>query len=74
MGYINDYSSFLVLRLACNFNVQGIIIIRDEESIITRIKAVAPKFLWDVESHSLENEQKATETVLICRKKFWAIV
>ncbi|XP_057506942.1 probable methyltransferase PMT7 [Actinidia eriantha] len=53
---------------------QGIIIIRDEESIITRIKAIAPKFLWDVESHSLENEQKATEPVLICRKKFWAIV
>lgn len=53
---------------------QGIIIIRDEELIISRIRAIAPKFLWDVESHSLENEQKKTEPVLICRKKFWAIV
>ncbi|KAE9465905.1 hypothetical protein C3L33_02179, partial [Rhododendron williamsianum] len=53
---------------------QGTIIIRDEESIISRIRALAPKFLWDVESHLLENEQKTTEPVLICRKKFWAIL
>lgn len=53
---------------------QGTIIIRDEDSIISRIRTIAPKFLWDVESHLLENEQKTPEPVLICRKKFWAII
>uniref|UniRef100_A0A5B6ZZI6 Methyltransferase n=1 Tax=Davidia involucrata TaxID=16924 RepID=A0A5B6ZZI6_DAVIN len=53
---------------------QGFIIIRDEESIISRTRAIASKFLWEVESHLLENEQKEMEPVLICRKKFWAIV
>ncbi|KAL5743280.1 hypothetical protein ACOSP7_026136 [Xanthoceras sorbifolium] len=53
---------------------QGFIIIRDEESITSRIRDLAPKFLWDVELHSLENKEKKMETVLICRKKFWAIV
>ncbi|KAH9679799.1 putative methyltransferase PMT6 [Citrus sinensis] len=53
---------------------QGFIIIRDEKSLITRIRDLAPKFLWDVELHSLENREKKMESVLICRKKFWAIV
>lgn len=53
---------------------QGFVIIRDEEPITSRIRDIAPKFLWDVESHVLENEQKKTEIVLFCRKKFWAIV
>lgn len=53
---------------------QGFIIIRDEESITSRIRQIAPKFLWEVESHMLENEEKKMETVLFCRKKFWAIV
>lgn len=53
---------------------QGFVIIRDEESMISRIRDLAPKFLWDVELHSLENREKKMETVLICRKKFWAIV
>ncbi|XP_052173631.1 probable methyltransferase PMT6 [Diospyros lotus] len=53
---------------------QGIIIIRDEESILSRIRTVAPKFLWDIESHVLESKQKKSEPVLICKKKFWAIV
>lgn len=53
---------------------QGFIIIRDEESLITRIKTFAPQFLWDVSSHMLENEEKEMEPMLICRKKFWAIV
>ncbi|ONK63512.1 uncharacterized protein A4U43_C07F15990 [Asparagus officinalis] len=53
---------------------QGFIIIRDQKSILSRIKTLAPKFLWDVTSHMLENEEKQTEPVLICRKKFWAIV
>ncbi|KAL2326017.1 hypothetical protein Fmac_025075 [Flemingia macrophylla] len=52
----------------------GFIIIRDEEDITSRIKEVAPKFLWDVESQLLENKVKKMETVLFCRKKFWAIV
>ncbi|KAA8518046.1 hypothetical protein F0562_015534 [Nyssa sinensis] len=53
---------------------QGFIIIRDEESIVSRIRDIASKFLWEVESHLLENEQKKMEPVLICKKKFWAIV
>ncbi|RZC82735.1 hypothetical protein C5167_045520 [Papaver somniferum] len=53
---------------------QGFIIIRDEESIISRIKGLASKFLWDAKSHILETEEKKTEHVLICRKRFWAIV
>ncbi|KAI3973481.1 hypothetical protein MKW92_013612 [Papaver armeniacum] len=53
---------------------QGFIIIRDEESIISRLKGLASKFLWDVESHILETEEKKPEHVLICRKRFWAIV
>ncbi|KAM3339515.1 putative methyltransferase PMT6 [Capsicum galapagoense] len=53
---------------------QGFIIIRDEEPIISRIQALAPKFLWDVQLHLLENHEKKTELVLFCRKRFWAIV
>ncbi|KAJ7976687.1 S-adenosyl-L-methionine-dependent methyltransferases superfamily protein [Quillaja saponaria] len=53
---------------------QGFIIIRDDESIVSRIQQLAPKFLWEVKSHLLENKEKKMETVLICRKKFWAIV
>ncbi|KAK7267138.1 hypothetical protein RIF29_19802 [Crotalaria pallida] len=52
----------------------GFIIIRDEEHILLRIQEAAPKFLWDLGSHMLENKEKKKETVLICRKKFWAIV
>lgn len=55
------------------FNLQGFVIIRDEEPIISRIKDIAALFLWEVASHLLENEQKQMETVLICQKKFWAI-
>lgn len=54
--------------------VQGVIIIRDEQSITSRIQEVAPKMMWDVELHLLEGKEKKMETVLICRKKFWAIV
>ncbi|XP_050229057.1 probable methyltransferase PMT7 [Mercurialis annua] len=53
---------------------KGFIIIRDEESVTLRIRELAPSFLWEVESHSLENKEKRLETVLICRKKFWAII
>ncbi|KAL1330493.1 hypothetical protein HN51_047728 [Arachis hypogaea] len=52
----------------------GSVIIRDEEYIVSRIQELAPKFLWDVESHMLENKEKKMERVLICRKKFWAIL
>lgn len=54
--------------------MQGFIIIRDEADITSKIQEVAPKFLWDVESQLLENKDKKMETVLICRKKFWAVV
>ncbi|KAK1319513.1 putative methyltransferase PMT7 [Acorus calamus] len=53
---------------------QGVIIIRDEESIVSRIHDIAPKFLWNVESHTLDDEQGKMEHVLVCRKTFWAIV
>ncbi|KAL6838235.1 hypothetical protein ACP4OV_031951 [Aristida adscensionis] len=52
----------------------GFIIIRDENSTLSRIIDLAPKFLWDITTHMLENEEKRKEQVLICRKKFWAIV
>ena len=55
-------------------NTQGFIIIRDEKNTLSRIIDLAPKFLWDVRTHMLENEENGTELVLICRKKFWAIV
>ncbi|KQK06572.1 probable methyltransferase PMT7 [Brachypodium distachyon] len=53
---------------------QGFIIIRDDDTTHSRIIDLAPKFLWDVTTHSLENEENRPEQVLICRKKFWAIV
>jgi len=53
---------------------QGLIIIRDDKNTLSRIIDLAPKFLWDVSTHMLENEENGTELVLICRKKFWAIV
>ena len=54
--------------------VQGFIIIRDVESIASRIQDLAPKFLWEVTSHMAKNKENNAETVLLCRKKFWAIV
>ncbi|VYS56875.1 unnamed protein product [Arabidopsis thaliana] len=54
---------------------QGFVIIRDEECIVSRIRDLAPKFLWEVETHELESkDKKMTETVLFCRKRFWAII
>jgi hypothetical protein len=49
-------------------------IIRDENTTLSRISDLAPKFLWDVTTHTLENEEDRPEQVLICRKKFWAII
>ncbi|KAK8943292.1 putative methyltransferase PMT7 [Platanthera zijinensis] len=63
----------IVLEMDRIIRPQGFIIIRDEVSIVARIKDIAPKFLWDVSSYMLENEEKKLEPVLICRKKFWAI-
>ncbi|EFH49393.1 hypothetical protein ARALYDRAFT_908291 [Arabidopsis lyrata subsp. lyrata] len=48
--------------------------LQDEESIISRVRDLAPKFLWEVETHELQDKYKKTETVLFCRKIFWAIV
>ncbi|KAK9055515.1 hypothetical protein SSX86_026598 [Deinandra increscens subsp. villosa] len=53
---------------------QGFVIIRDEESILSRVGDLAPKFLWEATSHVLENQQGVSEPVLICQKKFWSIV
>uniref|UniRef100_A0A0A9D861 Uncharacterized protein n=1 Tax=Arundo donax TaxID=35708 RepID=A0A0A9D861_ARUDO len=53
---------------------RGFIIIRDENNTLSRISDLAPKFLWDAATHTLENEAYKMEQVLICRKKFWAIV
>ncbi|KAK1420702.1 hypothetical protein QVD17_22517 [Tagetes erecta] len=53
---------------------QGYVIIRDDNSILSRIRDLGPKFLWDVTSHVVENQQGVSEPILICRKKFWAIV
>ncbi|KAL5231285.1 hypothetical protein ABZP36_030061 [Zizania latifolia] len=53
---------------------KGFIIIRDENDILSEINGLAPKFLWDVTTHMLENEESKPEKVLICRKKFWAVV
>lgn len=55
-------------------NMQGFIIIRDENAILSGINDLAPRFLWDVTTHMLENEESKPEKVLICRKKFWSIV
>ncbi|XP_010552971.1 PREDICTED: probable methyltransferase PMT7 isoform X2 [Tarenaya hassleriana] len=64
----------IMLEMDRMIRPQGFVIIRDEESFITKIQELAPKFLWEVEAHQLENRDKKTETVLICRKKFWAII
>ncbi|KAJ0042699.1 hypothetical protein Pint_18213 [Pistacia integerrima] len=64
----------LLLEIDRIIRPQGFVIIRDEEWITSRVRDVAPKFLWEVESHSLPNKEKKMESVLICRKKFWAIV
>ncbi|KAJ4849203.1 hypothetical protein Tsubulata_047622 [Turnera subulata] len=53
---------------------QGYVIIRDEESIISRVRGLASKYLWDVTSHILKNKENKDEPVLICKKKFWAII
>ncbi|KAK6124868.1 hypothetical protein DH2020_041402 [Rehmannia glutinosa] len=54
---------------------QGYIIIRGEdESVITRVRDLAPKFLWETQLYLLEDDDKKSEQVLFCRKKFWAIL
>ncbi|XP_027176074.1 probable methyltransferase PMT7 [Coffea eugenioides] len=64
----------IILEMDRIVRPEGIIIIRDEEPIISQVKDLAPKFLWDIEVHLLEDDQKRPEPVLFCRKKFWAIV
>ncbi|KAI3811738.1 hypothetical protein L1987_21467 [Smallanthus sonchifolius] len=64
----------IMLEIDRLIHPQGFIIIRDHESIILRIRDIAPKFLWEVKSFVLEDQQKQSEPVIICRKKFWAIV
>ncbi|CAH9110675.1 unnamed protein product [Cuscuta epithymum] len=66
----------IMLEMDRMLRPQGFIIIRDEESVVSRIRDLAPKFLWDAQLHFLEedNHSKKTEAILLCRKKFWAIV
>ncbi|XP_011626491.1 probable methyltransferase PMT6 isoform X2 [Amborella trichopoda] len=52
---------------------QGFVIIRDEPPIISSIRDLAPKFLWNTKLHNLVDEKNQRELVLICQKKFWAI-
>ncbi|KAI4367569.1 hypothetical protein MLD38_023292 [Melastoma candidum] len=63
----------IILEMDRILRPEGFAIIRDQEPITRRIQDLTPKFLWDVKSRSLENKEKQLETVLICRKKFWAI-
>ncbi|KAJ8770520.1 hypothetical protein K2173_018011 [Erythroxylum novogranatense] len=64
----------IMLEMDRMLRPQGFAIIRDDKSVTSRIRDLAPKFLWNVESHILESKEKKAETVLICRKRFWAIV
>lgn len=74
MTSIPEPNGYYIAEIIKKFVFQGFIIVRDDESITSRIKDLAPKFLWEVESHLLEDKEKKKESVLICRKKFWAIV
>ncbi|KAL3819733.1 hypothetical protein ACJIZ3_005638 [Penstemon smallii] len=65
----------IMLEMDRMLRPQGYVIIRGEdESVIKRIIGLAPKFLWDTQLHSLEDDKKKMEQVLFCRKRFWAIV
>ncbi|XP_073287402.1 probable methyltransferase PMT6 isoform X1 [Primulina huaijiensis] len=65
----------IMLEMDRMLRPQGYAIIRGEDaSIMTKIADLAPKFLWDTQLHTLENDEKKMERVLFCRKKFWAIL
>lgn len=74
--WLNHNPNIILIHkaMSCFWGLQGFIIIRDEKSIISRVKGLAPKFLWEAERHELQDKYKKTETVLFCRKKFWSIV
>ncbi|KAM3280698.1 putative methyltransferase PMT6 [Capsicum chacoense] len=63
----------IMLEMDRMLRPQGFIIIRDEESITSRIQNLASRFLWDVQLHYLEDDRRKTGPVLFCRKRFWAI-
>jgi Putative S-adenosyl-L-methionine-dependent methyltransferase len=67
---------YLLLQLTDNFaSMQGFIIIRDSDSILSEVLDIAPKYLWNVTAiRSLQREENVSESVVICQKKFWAIV
>lgn len=55
--------------------MQGFIIIRDSDSILSKVLDLAPKYLWNVTAmRSLQHEENVSESVVIYQKKFWAIV
>ncbi|KAL3623737.1 hypothetical protein CASFOL_032553 [Castilleja foliolosa] len=65
----------IMLEMDRMLRPQGYIVIRGEDdSVISRVKDLAPKYLWDTELHFLEDDEKRMESVLFCRKKFWAIL
>ncbi|KAL2228202.1 probable methyltransferase PMT7 [Sesamum indicum] len=65
----------IMLEMDRMLRPQGYIIIRGEDdSLVSRIIDLAPKFLWDTQLHFLEDDRKRMEPVLFCRKKFWAIL
>ncbi|KAF3772813.1 putative methyltransferase [Nymphaea thermarum] len=63
----------LMLEMDRIIRPQGIIVIRDESILVSRVKSLATKFFWDAESHVVLDENGNKEDVLLCRKKFWAI-
>ncbi|KAL0334335.1 UNVERIFIED_CONTAM: putative methyltransferase PMT7 [Sesamum angustifolium] len=65
----------IMLEMDRMLRPQGYIIIRGEDdSLVSRIIDLAPKFLWDTQLHFLEDDKKRMEPVLFCRKKFWAVL
>ncbi|KAI3472252.1 hypothetical protein Pfo_029740 [Paulownia fortunei] len=65
IGAFHDWCEPFSTYPAYNFMtvyVQGYIIIRGEdESVITRVRDLAPKFLWETQLYSLEDDKKKME-------------
>lgn len=60
----------IILEMDHMLRPQGRAIIRAEDaSVMTKIADLAPKFLWDTQLHTLENDEKKMEQVLFSRKQ-----
>ncbi|CAA6654100.1 unnamed protein product [Spirodela intermedia] len=73
-SHIFSHYQDVLLEMDRIIRPEGFVIIRDEESILLKVRDIAPKFLWEVQSYLLENEEKIVKPLLICKKKFWAII